>query len=220
MEPYSYDYIHGTDVYLYQRKDMFRVNTDTSLLAGFMRIKEQERVLDIGTNNGALLCVANQAKPEWLYGIDIQEAAIEVAQKNMDHHGIHNVTLLCGDVCETALPKVDVIVCNPPYFKVNADRNLNDSASLQMARHERFLTLEKLCAKVSSLLDEKGRFYLVHRANRITEILLALKEHRLEARTLQFVYDENKEEAISVLVEAIKDGKANTHVLAPYRIKR
>ena len=166
MENYSYDYIHGTDVYLYQRKDMFRVNTDTSLLAGFMNIRKQDRVLYIGTNNGALLCVAHKANPSWLYGIDIQEAAIAVAQKNMEHHGIENVTLLCGDVCEATLPKVDVIVCNPPYFKVSDNSNLNASESLQMARHERFLTLEKLCAKVCVLLEEKGRFYLVHRASR------------------------------------------------------
>ena len=53
MENYTYDYINGTDIYLYQHKKMFRINTDTALLAQFMKVKKGERVLDIGTNNGA-----------------------------------------------------------------------------------------------------------------------------------------------------------------------
>ena len=58
MEDYTYDYINGTDIYLYQHKKMFRINTDTALLAQFMKVKKGERVLDIGTNNGALLLAA------------------------------------------------------------------------------------------------------------------------------------------------------------------
>ena len=55
---FTYDYLHGTDIYLHQRKDMFRINTDTALLAQFMDIRKDEIVLDIGTNNGALLLAA------------------------------------------------------------------------------------------------------------------------------------------------------------------
>ena len=170
MENYTYDYINGTDIYLYQHKKMFRINTDTALLAQFMKVKKGERVLDIGTNNGALLLAAHRYAP--------------------------------------------------PYFKVDQESNLNESQSLQMARHERFLTLRTLCQRVSELLDEKGRFYMVHRASRISEIAYTLKQHRLEIRTLQFVYDANREEAVSVLVEAVKDGRVNAHVLLPQIIER
>lgn len=223
---YTYDYIHGTDVYLYQHRKMFRINTDTALLASFMQIHEQESVLDIGTNNGALLAVAKKAKPSYLYGVDIQPEAITLAKHNMKHHNIENVQLLCGDICMIDVPKVDVIVCNPPYFKVSQDsqkagkNNLNMSKTLQIARHETYLTLEKLCARVSSLLHEQGRFYMVHRANRIAEIAYVLHTHRLEIRTMQFVYDEQKEDACSVLIEARKDGKVNCHVLAAQLITR
>lgn len=220
---YTYDYINGTDVYIYQHPDMFRINTDTALLASFMRIKEGERVLDIGTNNGALLAVASTSKPRFLYGVDIQEEAIALAKKNMEHHHIENIELFCGDVCTIDLPKVDVIVCNPPYFKVSDEKNLNASTALQLARHEKYLTLDNLCARVSSLLDEKGRFYMVHRANRIAEIAYVMHKYRLEIRTMQFVYDdrhkkragidENQGAAVSVLIEARKDGKVNCHVL-------
>lgn len=226
---YTYDYIHGTDVYIYQHRKMFRINTDTALLAAFMHIKKGEKVLDIGTNNGALLAVANTCDPAFLYGVDIQEEAIALAKHNMAHHHIEHVELFCGDVCTLELPKVDVIVCNPPYFKIHEKGdntnagNLNACAALQIARHEKYLTLDNLCAKVSSLLEEKGRFYMVHRANRIAEIAYILHQHRLEIRTMQFVYDDriagkkvsnqNDGSAISVLVEAWKDGKVDCHVL-------
>lgn len=220
MKDLTYDYLHGTNIYLYQRKDMFRMNTDTALLAAFMTVKKGERLLDIGTNNGALLLAAARFQPAYMVGIDIQEEAIELARYNVSHHHLKNVDLHCGDVCHTALEKVDVIVCNPPYFEVGDHSNVNVSKTLQMARHETYLKLEDLCMRMSSLLDEKGRCYLVHRANRVAQIIEELRKHRLEVRTLQFVYDEHKEEAVSVLIEAIKDGKAHCHVLKPQILKR
>lgn len=220
MEEYTYDYIHGTDIYLYQHKKMFRINTDTALLADFMQIRKNETVLDIGTNNGALLLAAHQKGAAKLIGIDIQEEAIQVAEKNMKHHKIDEVKLIIGDVCDIALPKVDVIVCNPPYFKVNESSNINESKTLQIARHEQYLKLDHLSKKASELLDEKGRMYIVHRPSRISEIIYILKQYRLQTRTLQFVYDENRDEAVSVLIEAVKDGKEHTHVLKPRMVER
>ena len=93
MEDYTYDYINGTDIYLYQHKKMFRINTDTALLAQFMKVKKGERVLDIGTNNGALLLAAHRYAPSYLYGIDIQPEAIAGAEKNMEQPHITNVVL-------------------------------------------------------------------------------------------------------------------------------
>ena len=220
MDNYTYDYINGTDIYLYQHKNMFRINTDTALLASFMQIRKDETVLDIGTNNGALLLAAHRKGAKALIGVDIQKEAIEVARKNMEHYDIKDVTLIAQDICTLHLDKVNVVVCNPPYFKVHEISNLNESKALQIARHEQYLTLDSLCKKVSEVLDEKGRFYLVHRASRVTEILITLKQYRLQARTLQFVYDENKDEAVSVLIEAVKDGKENTHVLKPRMMHR
>lgn len=217
---YSYDYIHGTTIYIYQKKDMFRINTDTSLLAHFMRVEEGETVLDIGTNNGALLAVAGQYHPNKLIGIEIQEEAAQLAKYNMQHLGLRQAEIRCGDVSTMTMPKVDVVVCNPPYFKTDETSNRNESKQLAIARHEVYLDLETLAKKVSEALDEKGRFYVVHRANRIVEIASVLRANRLAIRSLQFVYDEAKKEAISVLIEAIKDGKENTHVLLPQWIQR
>ena len=93
----TYDYIAGTDIHLWQRKDMFRINTDTAQLARFMKIRKGERVLDVGTNNGALLLAAAADEPSFLCGVDIQEEACELARFNMQEHGITNAEIRCED---------------------------------------------------------------------------------------------------------------------------
>ena len=118
MEDYTYDYINGTDIYLYQHKKMFRINTDTALLAQFMKVKKGERVLDIGTNNGALLLAAHRYAPSYLYGIDIQPEAIAVAEKNMEHHHITNVVLMAQDICDAALEKAIKLIMGIPIREV------------------------------------------------------------------------------------------------------
>ena len=209
------DYLHGTDIYLYQETDMFRINSDTALLAAFMKVKKGERVLDIGTNNGALLAAASRYEPSFLYGVEIQERAVQLARENMLHLHIDHAEIIIGDVKELKLPKVHVVVCNPPYFRSYVNSNKNESEALAIARHETYLSLDTLACKVGEALDTKGRFYMVHRSDRIVDIAVILRQYRLEIRTLQMIYDENKPEAVGVLIEAIKDGKPNCHVLTP-----
>ena len=84
----SFDYLPDTNIYLKQRKDMFRVNTDTHLLGNFMLVKKNESVLDIGTNNGALLLYASRYTDD-LSGVDILKEAIELAAFNMEYNGLN-----------------------------------------------------------------------------------------------------------------------------------
>ncbi len=199
---YTYDYIAGSDIYLWQRKDMFRINTDTAQLAHFMKIKKGERVLDIGTNNGALLLFAKQYDPAYLCGIEIQEEACELARYNLFDHGITNGEILCGDFTEMTVKDFDVVVCNPPFFQMGDHGNVEMNAR-SIARHELFLPLEKLLRGVQKALKENGRFYMVHRSERIVDIVEECRKNRLEIKTMQFVFDDRKELAVSVLIEAV-----------------
>lgn len=220
MDNKTLDYLPGTNIYLYQRKDMFRMNTDTALLGHFMNIHPQEKVLDIGTNNGALLLYANQFQPGFLYGIDIQKDACQLAEENMKYHHITHAEIIHGDIQSMNLEKVDVIVCNPPYFKMSENSNVNENESLRYARHEVYLSLQKLLPCVQRLLLENGRFYLIHRSDRIADIICGLRDINMEVKQIQFVYDENKNTARSVLIEAIKQGKSHCNVLKPQIITR
>lgn len=217
---YTLDYLPNTDIYLYQRKDMFRFNTDTHLLGNFLYIKAGESVLDIGTNNGALLLYASKKTSGKLIGIDIQEEACAVAQKNMEYHQLKNYEILCNDIKLVTLPQVDVIVCNPPYFNDLSIEQMNKNEYLKIARHEQYLSLQDLIQQVDYLLKDKGRFYLIHRASRIVDIIRELNQHQLEIKTMQFIYDENNDEAHGVLIETVKNGGVHCKVIAPHIVKR
>ena len=79
---------------LYQDKEHFRFNTDTKLLAKFVHLKKQERILDIGTNNAALLVYFDQFNVKELVGVEILEETSKVAQKNADMFIKHPVKIV------------------------------------------------------------------------------------------------------------------------------
>ncbi len=87
------DYFIHEDLKLYQDSEHFRFNTDTKLLAKFVRLKKQERILDIGTNNGALLVYFDQFNIKELVGVEVLEETSKVAQKNADCFIKHPVKL-------------------------------------------------------------------------------------------------------------------------------
>jgi len=214
------DYLSGTDIYLWQRKDMFRCNTDTALLGHFLHVKRNETMLDIGCNNGALMLYASRLEPQHLYGIDLFEEAIELAKENLDYNKINNYTLIHGDATLTSLPKVDVVVSNPPYFDTKENGNRNENMFLVTARHEGTLNLTTLFEAANRALKENGRFYLVHRALRITDIIETSLRFQLRPKTMQIVYDEDRQEATAVLFEFQKDYQGQLHVLNPKITKR
>ena len=215
----TYDYIAGTDIHLWQRKDMFRINTDTAQLARFMKIRKGERVLDVGTNNGALLLAAAADEPSFLCGVDIQEEACELAHFNMQEHGITNAEIRCEDFSASTLRGFDVVLCNPPYFQQGHHGEVKVS-SRAIARHEVFLQLDVLIANTAKALKENGRFYLVHRSERIPDILQHCHEHRLEVKTMQLMFDEQKEHAVGVLIEAVLGANRLLRVPQPVFIRR
>ena len=215
----TYDYLPDTQIYLYQRKDMFRMNTDTALLGHFMKVKQGESVLDIGTNNGALLLYASRLTKGKLIGVDVLKEACELAKENLRLNGV-DAQIIHSDIKDVEVEKVDVIVCNPPYFQVTSPQQLNEAHFKQVARHEVYLTLDTLLSKVEELLRDYGRFYMVHRSDRICDIVSGCRAHQLEIKTMQFIKDEQNPIAHGVLIEAVKLGNAHCDVLPMHIVKR
>ena len=138
---------------------MFRNNTDTASLGTFLQVKPSESVLDIGTNNGALLLYASQYHPASLCGVELQEEACELATYNLSLYGL-NANIIHSNIKEVQDIKADVIISNPPYF-ASPDKRVAET-SRNIARHEFFLDLETLIACIHRLISENGRCYIVH----------------------------------------------------------
>ncbi len=199
------DYFLDESMILYQDEDHFHFNTDTKLLAGFMRIKKDETVLDIGTNNGALLLAADQYPVKELIGVEVLKEASEIAQMNAEQFFTHPYQIIHQAIQEVDIAEVDVIVCNPPFFK-KAETNPNVQMNMrQLGRIEENLTLPDLCFHANRLLKSRGRFYFVHRPNRLNELFYYLNQNHFSVRGFQLAYDHRDSLPKSVLIEAIKE---------------
>ena len=209
------DYFMDPALKLYQHKDHFRFNTDTKALARFMKIQKGDTVLDIGTNNGVLLRYADQFPVKKLIGVEVLQESFEVAQYNAETFFQHDYELIHAPIQEVQTDLVDVVISNPPFFPENAIHPDTVLDMRQLGRVEVNCSLEELCKNAARLLKSYGRFYLVHRPDRIQEIFVHLAENNFSVKTLQFVFDHRDQAVKSVLVEAVKDSGCRCRVL-PY----
>ena len=206
------DYLPNTNIYLYQDKEMFRINSDTRYLGEFFCVKKDDVVLDIGTNNGALLLYANKQGCKKLIGVDINNAAIDLCKENMELNKISNYELYSCKVQELEIEKVDVIVCNPPYFK---NSNLNENELIKNARHDECLTIEELAKNCKRLLKDNGKVFIVYKSSEIISLTNSFDKEGFGVTRLKFIFDENKDVSNCFLIELIKNQKHNVKVVKP-----
>ena len=106
-------------------------------------------------------------------------------------------------------------MCNPPYFKINEKSSLNESYEKKIARHEITINLQDVCDCAKKVLKDNGNLCLVHRSDRLMEILEVLRKNNLEPKKIKFVYENINKEATLVLIEAQKLGKVGLKVDKP-----
>ncbi len=193
------DYLNGTPYAIQQHPDMYHFNSDTELLGRFLKARHKDTVLDIGTNNGALLYYAAMHQPKLLCGIDLFAEVIEVAKDNFRRNGIE-AELHVTPVEQFNHEPFDVILCNPPYFKTDNDTLKNENPFIKAARHEASLTIETLFQNVKRLLKDNGTFYLVHRPQQLTNILMTANQYGLSPTRMRLVYGSDHTNAKTVLL--------------------
>ena len=181
-----------------QRKDMFNFSLDTVLLANFCTInKDVDKIIDFGTNNAAIPLLLSRRTDKKIVGIEIQGEAVEIAKKNVDINCLNDQINIVYDDIKNYVKnndKVKLVVCNPPFFKVGERSHINDNEYLQIARHEIKINLEEIIQSAAMILDNKGRFAMVHRPDRMIEIINCMQKYDIEPKRIRFVYPKyNKE---------------------------
>lgn len=209
-------YLYGTDYRMIQHPDMFHHNSDTEILGRYAIVREKDTVLDIGCGSGALLLYAAMHHPVSLTGIDIAEENVSAARENMV------LNQVSADIRLSSLQQFypdrlfSLILCNPPYFQT-ADPSLrNEKPLLARARHEIYLKPAELFHHVNRLLADNGTFYLVHRPERIPEILAVASENHLHAVRMRLAYGTMNGRAKTVLYAFRKGGITSCTIEKPY----
>jgi tRNA1Val (adenine37-N6)-methyltransferase len=203
-----------------QKKKGYRFSVDAILLSQFVRIRKNERVIDLGTGSGILLLLlSHTTKAHSFVGIEIQKGLAECAQKNaVLNHLDGRISILRQDFRElkrTFPPgSFDVVLSNPPYRKYRSGR-VNPLMEKAVARHEIKGTLGDLISIASYLLPPKGRCYLIFPALRTVDLFVALRDGKLEPKRLQFVHPRIEEEAKFILTESIKTSGVELKIMNP-----
>ncbi len=200
-----------------QCDDLFRLGTDSILLADFCTPLRGRRIADLGCGGGALgvlLCAGNPMCS--ITGIELQESACAIAQQNIAINSLESrFSIVPGDLrqIQSLLPanSFDAVVSNPPYFPVGSGASAAEEA-IAIARTERCCTLENLCQAVCWLLRYGGSFYVVHRPERLAELMDILRAHRLEPKRLRLVRHRANAPVSHILVESRYGGKPGLQI--------
>jgi len=216
----SLDLFLGGKLQIIQKKKGYRFSIDTVLLGQFVRIRKNEKVIDLGTGCGILpLLLSQNAKANSFVGVEIQRDLTECAEKNvLLNHLEDRISILKQDFRElkTIFPQgsFDVVLSNPPYREYRTGR-INPSIDKAIARHEIKGKLEDLISIASYLLPPKGRCYLIFPALRAVDLFVALRKGKLEPKRIQFVYPRMGEEAKFILVESFKASGVELKIMRP-----
>ena len=188
------DQLFSTDVKIIQNKEVFSYSIDSVLLSRFPKIPKKGLIVD--------LCSGNMAKRSvTLNQLENQVTVVNDDLKNLLDHAPRS--------------QVDLILCNPPYFKATETSKKNLSEHYLLARHEITTNLEEICQVARHALKSNGRIAMVHRPDRFLDIIDTMRQYNLAPKRIQFIYPKMGREANMLLIEAIKDGSTDGLKILP-----
>ena len=207
--------------YIVQDTQMFNFSLDSVLLPNFVTInKNINKILDIGCGNAPIpLILSTKTKAE-IIGVEIQKEVFNLATKSVKINNLEQqIKIINADIKDIyndfETESFDVITCNPPFFKVNKESNLNNNDYKTIARHEVKLNLDDIFKIAKKILKNNGYIAIVHRPERLLEILFTMKKYNIEPKKIQFIYPKKNMQANILLIEGTKNGKEGLKILPP-----
>ena len=179
------------DLTLLQSQELFRLGTDAMVLGDFARIPKGAAVCDLCAGAGAVGMLLLARDPSCtVTAVELRAEAVALMEQTAARNNLAGrFTPLQGDVREirALLPMGSFrhVVCNPPYYPVGSGFSARSEARAA-ARTELFCTLEDVMKAAAWLLPTGGCLWLVHKPERLTDLLSGLRSHGLEPKALRF----------------------------------
>lgn len=210
------------DMKIIQRADHFSFSIDSLLVSEFATLtRTTKKIIDLGTGNGVIPLFLSKKTEAKITGVEIQAISSDLAKRNIELNNLSDQISIVNDDMKNWKKyfnrgEFDLVVTNPPFFKFHGEeKQLNDLDQLSLARHEISINLDSLIEIASSILKDKGYFTMVHRVDRLIDIIEIMKKYSIEPKKIQFCYTKLEKEGKILLVEGIKNGNAGLRVLPP-----
>ena len=207
LEDERLDELHRNGYFIIQNPKKFCFGMDAVLLSGFVQVKPNETVLDLGTGTG-IIPILLEAKTD---GSHFSTAVLY-------NHLEDKINIEIGNIKDASIQfgasSFHVITTNPPYMTGNHGLT-NQNQAKAIARHEILCNLEDVIRESAKILKPQGRFYMVHRPFRLAEIINFMHQYGLEPKRMQLVHPFIDKEPNMVLIEGLRGGKPRITVEKP-----
>ncbi len=207
-----------------QNPDWFSFSLDSVLLPNFVTLnKNVKNILDLGTGNAPIPMILSTMTKANIYGIEIQKDIFEMAEESVKMNGLDSQIKLINDDMKKLdeyfeANFFDVIISNPPYFRLEELSKKNEDVHKTIARHEEKITLSELISIARKFLNNNGVFAMVHRSDRFIEIIEEMRKNNIEPKRVQFIYPKQNTDSNMVLIEGRKNGKTGLIIKEPLYI--
>lgn len=214
------DELHRNGYKIIQDKNRFCFGMDAVLLSGFAQVKQKEVALDLGTGTGIIpILLEAKTKGEHFTGLEIQPDSADMARRSVAYNHLEDkIDIITGDIKDASnifgASSFDVITTNPPYM-IGQHGLTNPDEAKAIARHEVLCTLEDVVRESAKILKPKGRFYMVHRPFRLSEIFCCMTKYGIEPKRMKLVYPFVDKEPNMVLLEGLRGGNPRMTVEKP-----
>ncbi|WZL73425.1 tRNA1(Val) (adenine(37)-N6)-methyltransferase [Clostridiaceae bacterium 35-E11] len=198
----------------------FCFGIDAVLLSNFCEIRKNWKVIDLGTGTGIIpILLAGKTQAKKIVGIEIQKEVAEMAQRSVRLNKLEGrVNILHEDINKMienrASYSFDAVISNPPYMNEGSGL-INPESMKAISRHEVKCTLADVIRVASTLLKDRGHFYMVHRPHRLVDIVYLCREYRLEPKKIRFVHPNKNKKPNILLIQCVKYGRPELKFMDP-----
>ncbi len=203
-----------------QNPNGFCFGIDAVLLSHFVSLKANDKVVEFGTGTGIIpILLSGKSLFQHITAFEIQKDVADMAMRSVQMNALEDKISIVHDNLKNAsqyigLGSANVVITNPPYMPINGAL-VNPTEYKAISRHEVHSSLEDIIATASSLLTFKGKFFMIHRPNRMMDIVSLCRKYQLEPKVIRMIHPFVDKEANIFLLMCSKGGKPDLKVLPP-----